>query len=131
MNAMQVLDVLLVLGFTLRLARLVITDDVGLWAVRGPASLWAQRHDSEPYASPDEVGSVWVPRWRSKAVSGLLCPFCVGFWLGCVVLASLWLLGGPGHAPDWWRYLSGVFTLNWCAAHIGSRLGDAGYADEE
>lgn len=107
---MQYLDVLLALGLTLRLTRLVATDDIGLWFVRGPAAMWAMN---------------WEPKadgWRAKLQSGLDCPFCVGFWIGCLVLLSLWLVGGPGHAWEPWRWVAGAFTMNYISAHINSRL---------
>lgn len=112
MSTLQVVDLLLVLGATLRITRFIITDDLGLWWVRGPLYVWANDHEHD-------VGPMG---WRTKVASGLTCPHCVGFWLGCVVLGSLWLVGGPGHAPDWWRYASGALTLNWCAAHINARM---------
>lgn len=109
-----VADLALLLLATLRLVRLVVADDLGLWWLRGPAVKWATWHE------PDADG------WRSKLVLGLYCPFCVGFWIGCGVLVSLWLCGGPGHAVAAWRYICGTLALNWAAAHIGSRVGDAG-----
>lgn len=115
MTALAVLTLLLVAGFTARLTRLVIVDDVGLWFLRGPAYMWADRHE----------GGRRVPGWRTKLVSGLDCPFCVGFWLGAGVLASIAVVGGLDSHGTWaavWRWVAGVFTLNYVVAHIGSRL---------
>lgn len=106
------IDLLLALGLTLRLSRLVVTDDIGLWFVRGPAAVWAIHR--EPNASG----------WRSKLQLGLSCPFCVGFWIGCLALLSLWLVGGPGHAHEAWRWVSGAFALNWIVGHVAARAGD-------
>lgn len=106
------IDILLALGLTLRLSRLVVTDDIGLWWIRIPAFNWA--HAREPRADG----------WRAKLQSGLSCPFCVGFWIGCLVLLSLWLVGGPGHAHEAWRWVSGAFALNWIVGHIAARAGD-------
>jgi len=64
--------------------------------------------------------------WRSKLVSGLSCPWCVGFWIACLMLGVLALVGGPGDAHEVWRYVAGWFTLNYVVAHIGPRLGDTG-----
>ena len=107
-----VLDITLILLATMRITRLVVFDDLGGWALREPAARWAGD----------------LPA-RARLVSGLECPWCVGFWIGAAALAALWTAGGPGHAAEWWRYLAGAFALNWVAAHIGPRLGDAGYAD--
>lgn len=52
----------------------------------------------------------------------LHCPFCIGWYLGAVITAALWLAGGPGDAADWWRYGAGVFALNYVVAHVSSRL---------
>lgn len=122
MTSLQILDVMLALGLTLRLVRLVVTDDLGLWFIRGPLSIWAYHKDSKTNADPRFGTPVYQPRWRSKLASGLECPFCVGFWIGCFVLLSLWAVGGPGSAWEPWRWVAGAFTLNWIAAHIGSRL---------
>lgn len=103
-----VLDLLLVLGLTLRLTRLIIADDLGAWWVREPAIDWAEDHPG-----------------RYKLVSGLYCPFCVGFWIGVASLASLALVGGPGDAHEVWRYIAGAFTLNWIVGHVAARMGDS------
>lgn len=116
-------DLALLLGFTLRLTRLVVTDDLGGWLIRIPAQKWVMRS-----------GQDWAKSWRYKLVSGLDCPFCVGFWLAALATLSLVVAGGPGADGPLavvWRLVAGVLTLNWLAAHIGSRLGDAGYAEEE
>lgn len=126
---LQIFDLLLALGLCLRLTRLVVNDDISLWWVRHPAQQWAMSHDSLPSASPYSDPE-WVPRWRSKLVLGLSCPWCVGFWIGCLVLLSLYVAGGPGHVWELWRWVAGAFTLNWIAAHIGPRLGDAGYDED-
>lgn len=144
---LALLDVLLVLGLTLRFTRLVIVDDVGGWWLRGPAFRWAGPAPSlEPIGEITNVSEndsgvavegIFYPvtktslNWKQKLVSGLTCPFCIGFWIGCAALASLAIVGGPGHAWEPWRWVAGAFTLNWFAAHLGSRLGDAGYAEDD
>lgn len=99
------LDLAILLLSTLRLVRLVITDDIPFGSIR-----------------------LLLGKDRIERL-GLDCPFCCGFWIGVLGLLVLWLVGGPGDAADWWRYAAGAFALNWLAAHIGGRLGDAGYAD--
>lgn len=125
MGAMTLLSAftgLLALLVTLRLARLVIADDIGLWYIRGPAALWAINHDTPTLG------------WRSRLVSGLNCPFCVGFWIGALVLLSLALVGGPDStstAADVWRWVAAPFALNYLAAHVGVRLGDTDTLDDD
>lgn len=132
---LTIVDVLLLLGLTLRLARLVITDDISQWWIRFPALQWAARHDRQLPPIPGEgeewQSEVWRPGWRSKLVSGLGCPWCVGFWIAVLAALSLFLAGGPGDAWEPWRWVAGAFTLNWVVAHIGGPLGDYGYADPE
>jgi hypothetical protein len=106
-------DLMLALGLTLRLSRVVTGDDIGKWWLHGPTYLWANR-------TPDPKAKVRRLKWQS----GLNCPFCVGFWIGCAVLASLWLVGGPGHAAEWWRWIAGAFALNWVVGHTATRMGD-------
>lgn len=115
MALLHVLDLALLLGFALRLVRLVVADDVGEWLARGPARRAAERRGG----------------WREKISDGLQCPFCVGFWLCVLALLSLvvaWDVGGPLLAV--WRFVAGAFALNWVVGHVGARLGDAGYDDE-
>lgn len=118
------LDLLLVLGASLRLTRFVVTDDLGGWWIRDPAERWARVNDHYGVA---EV--ITGTGWRGRLVSGLFCPFCVGFWIGVLTLASLALAGGPGDTAEWWRWVAGALSLNWVAAHLGARAGDANEED--
>lgn len=70
-----------------RLTRLVTTDWLGEWSIVQPAKEWAENHDG-----PQDVHSVEnqgrrPDLWRSRLVSGLDCPFCVGFWITAGTLA--------------------------------------------
>lgn len=135
-------DLLLLLGLTLRLTRLIVADDFpGTWLIREPAARWAAANDwryvvKDTQMTEDEHGLAFTgqidqepdPGWRTKAVEGLSCPFCIGFWIAAAMMLILAAVGGPGHAPDWWRIIAGIFALNWVAAHLGARAGDA--ADE-
>jgi len=126
------LSVLVAVLATLRLTRFVTTDDLGLWTVKTPAYNWAARHEPpmpviEPWDGLPEhfvepVERIRVPGWRLRLVSGLECPFCVGFWIGVIVLGLLWLAGGPEDPAEWWWFGAGVFALNYVAGHVGSRL---------
>jgi hypothetical protein len=110
-------DLALILGATLRTVRLVVADDFpGTWLIRQPADRWVDRWADE-HQQP-HLG------WRGKLVQGLGCPFCIGLWIAAVMVLVLAAVGGPGHAPDWWRIGAGILTLNWVAAHLGVRAGD-------
>lgn len=114
MSLILALDVVLAVLLTMRLTRVVIGDKIGLWLVRGPIAATA---NGAPLGTPKF-------RFWSKMYDLVTCPFCIGFWIGCLVLASLAAVGGPGDAAVLWRYVAGVFALNYVAAHIGARLGD-------
>jgi hypothetical protein len=106
------IDLALALLATLRLTRLVTTDSIGQWWLYSPLYKRA-------YGRPSVTTK---PRRWAKYVEGLQCPFCVGFWIGCLVLLSLWLVGGPGHAAEWWRWLAGAFALNYVVGQVSGRL---------
>lgn len=101
----RVTDALLVLGATMRLTRLVVADDLGKWLIKERANRWAEY---DPQYLPETK--------RQKLVSGLDCPFCVGFWIGAAVLA--------GHRLPGARAVLLPLALNEVAAHLGARLGD-------
>jgi len=113
---MKPLDAVLVLGATMRLTRLVVTDDLGRWAVRDPAYHWAGDYD------PDEIPE----GTRQRLVSGLDCPFCVGTWIGFGILAVTGSTSSRSRVGRAWRFLLGGLALNEVAGHLASRLGDAG-----
>lgn len=118
MRALTACDLLLLLGATLRAVRLVVADDFpGTWLIREPAERWATRHQRR-------FGGSRVQGWRDKLVQGFSCPFCIGLWIAAAMVLILTAVGGPGHAPDWWRIVAGILTLNWVAAHLGVRAGD-------
>lgn len=104
------LDLTILVLCSLRLTRLITTDSIpGQWWIYGPLYKKAYGH-----AAPHS-------RW-ARYVEGLTCPFCVGFWICCAVVLSLYLVGGPGDAADWWRWLAGAFALNYVTGHVSSRL---------
>lgn len=99
-----VFDLVLLVLATLRVTRLVTTDSVGQWWLVIPVSRRANQ-----------------TKWARYA-EGLTCPFCVGFWIGVVAVSLVWLLGGLGDMPVWWRYLAGAFALNYVVGHVSGRL---------
>lgn len=104
------LDLTLLVLMTLRVSRISTTDNIGQWWLYAPL-----------YKRAYGTGKHVAPRW-AKYVEGLVCPFCVGFWIGCAALIVLALVGGPGHAPEWWRWVTGAFALNYVVGHVASRL---------
>jgi hypothetical protein len=99
------LDLALAILATARLTRLVTTDSISGWWLRDPLH---ERFDGTP---------------TERYVDGLDCPFCVGFWIGAIVLASLWLCHGPGEATiEAWRWAAGAFALNYLVGHLSARI---------
>lgn len=101
-----VLDLVLLVGLTLRLTRFVVADSLARWYLREPANRWAGWDpDYEPASH------------RQRLVSGLECQYCVGFWIAVLATASL----AAAIAFDLlvpWRWVAGAFTLNYVVAHI-------------
>lgn len=125
-------DTLLVIGTTMRLTRLVVTDDLGQWWVKDPLDAWMHQHPpsspwedtkrSNPMEDMRQVagGESKRMRWH-QYLGGLECPFCVGFWVGAAVLASYHIL-----PRGLWRFAARALTLNEAAAHLGIKIGDFG-----
>jgi hypothetical protein len=119
-------DVVLVVGSTMRLSRLVVADDLGRWMVVWPAYRWAERHRRPlpPAPGPFAPEQEWAPNWRDRLVTGLDCPFCVGTWIGFAVLGATSLSSPQTRLGRLWRFVMAGLALNEVAAHLGARLGD-------
>ena len=116
--SLSTFTLLLAVGASARLTRLVMTDHLGMRWIITPALAWVDR-------KPEGR--------RSALVIGLWCPFCVGFWIGCLILGSLWAVGGPaseGPLAEGWRWIAGAFTLNYVAGHLNRTL-DPVLTDED
>ena len=111
---------------TARLTRFFTSDKLGEWLIVGRVKRWASQIESpvtppalgevDPYPTPEPH---WG--WRSKLVSGLDCPYCVGFWLGALVLAVLPLRRVPVLGALI-RFGLGAFALNYAVGHVSSRI---------
>lgn len=134
---------------TARLTRFVTTDSLGEWLFAGPAKRWAVRDVIAPTSSSDEhkseieaakrraldeevasdlAGLVEYGAQgpgasrRARLVSGLSCPFCVGFWIGAAVLLGEVLTGRTRLLRGVWTFALGALGLNYATGHISSRL---------
>lgn len=105
---MELRDAILITGATLRLTRLVTTDDLGLWWVRIPAYRAALHVDIRTGRPP------WWDRYRA----GLECPHCLGFWAGTFVLATYAAAGKT--RP--WRFAASALLLSYAVGHVSARL---------
>ena len=124
----------LVVLATLRLTRLITTDWLGEWLIVAPAKHWAVEtaNDEQVITSDLEEGAseIWndldwtqVTSWRLKLVKGLDCPFCVGYWIGLVILG---VTAAVIFAPVWlviaWGILLGSLALNYIVGHVSSKI---------
>jgi hypothetical protein len=110
---MDLLDAALVPLATARLARLVTTDDWGQWVLVDPI----ERACGCSRDEPDPKGFV------AKAVTGLGCPFCVGYWIGVGVLASGIAARHTGPSTHRaWRFVMAGLALNYVVGHVSSRI---------
>lgn len=130
----------------LRITRFFTSDKLGEWWLVGPAKLWATRREARD-REPDDIVPMRVTRerfisdalrervggsavstpfvswgWRSKLVSGLDCPFCVGFWVGVLVLLGDVLTRRVRPLRALWTFAAGALALNYVTGHISSRL---------
>jgi hypothetical protein len=123
MTSMEPLtDTALIVGATMRLTRLVVTDDLGQWWIKDP--LDRLYHPSIDYG-PDEVHREVPPRLVKghRYLGGLDCPYCCGFWIGAGVIASHAIAKRVGMLGAW-RFVASAFTLNEVAAHANVWIGD-------
>jgi hypothetical protein len=108
LSALPWFDWLLVVGATLRLTRFVISDDLGVRLLRNP------------------IEDFLIERLRPTRhwlAEGLSCPFCVGFWIGALVLVlTVAATFDPAPVRLVWEAILAALTLNYLAAHVGSRL---------
>ena len=107
-------DTALIVGATMRLTRLVVTDDIGEWWIKEPLTTWIHTHKHMTDAEHQTF---------EKYFEGLNCPFCCGFWIGAGVLASHSIAKRAGMLGAW-RFVASAFTLNEVAAHANVWIGD-------
>lgn len=114
---------------TLRLTRFVTSDWLGHWWIVRPARVWALRRAGYLGPGGEDPDDVWADidphRDESRAiraVTGLDCPFCVGFWIGAGVLAVSSLSRRIPALSAAWSLSAAALALNYVAGHISSRL---------
>ena len=99
------LDIALVVGMAARLTRLAVVDSIA-----EGARILALRIAGR------------IPRIGARAVlwtqALVTCPYCIGFWLSAVVVAS-WLAWGDTLG---WQAVAAVFTVSYVSGHLVARL---------
>ncbi|AWY06025.2 hypothetical protein SEA_ROBSFEET_18 [Microbacterium phage RobsFeet] len=133
---------------TARLTRFITSDFLGEWMIVAPLKKWAVRDVIAPATSSDEhkraieqskrlaleEDSITerdaildygmqgpYPSKRARLVKGLDCPFCVGFWIGGVILLGEATIGRSPLRPLW-RFGIAMLGLNYLVGHISSRI---------
>lgn len=145
----------LVAGAVIRMSRFFTSDTLGQWLVVDPATKWAYGYEFRKRAQlrehleellteevEDEESRNWHNNvehfqdritteepltWQAQLVSGLSCPFCVGFHLAWIIPAlTLAVFATPALAGSWistaWLIVLLALTLNYVLAHLSSRL---------
>lgn len=129
----------LVMFATLRLIRFVTKDSLGEWTIRRPANRWAMKREAEEHrrlarAIRATEGNEDDPFFEEKfdmaegnpitpelrAVSGLSCPHCVGFWIGALTLLADILM--PRRLRKVWSTLLAALGLSYITGHISERV---------
>jgi hypothetical protein len=105
----------------LRLTRLITRDWLGEWAVVQPAKSWAAHHEGEVDVHAPETQHSGMEMWRTKLVSGLDCPHCVGFHVTfwTLVISRLKL---PQPAAQFRDLLLKALAGSYVVGHVSSRF---------
>lgn len=144
---MRTSDLLLVTGATMRLTRVIVSDDIGQWWIKDPLDAWMHGHSARDAAPTlPEVcscagafvtskGVHYCPRHGEtppasprdrmrfhKYLSGLECPACVGFWVGAGVLTTYALSKRNRRALAAWRFIAGALALNVVVTETGKQI---------
>ena len=121
---------------TARLTRFFTSDKLGEWLIVGRVKRWAARREVPADLAADlerrfdeEVSqgrAVASPParwgWRSKLVSGLDCPYCVGMWIGLLVLIGQTIAPRIPVVRTLWKFTIGALALNYLVGHVSSRI---------
>jgi hypothetical protein len=119
----KIIRVVLVVLATARLIRFVTEDSLGHWWVVEPVREWANVHDNPDIQKGSLAAVTEEPEpWRSKVASGIDCRWCVGFWIGVLVLVGEVTLGRIPGIRHLWRFGLASLALNSVANATGKAL---------
>lgn len=127
-----------------RLTRFISSDKLGDWWIVEPAKRWATEREggimlgygvngtdilatSEKVAQEHretlERAEPYPQRgWRSKLVSGLECPFCLGFWIGTFTLGTAAICNRSPRSRSAFRFVAGSLGMNYVLGHLQARI---------
>lgn len=116
------------------MTRFFTTDTLGGWLVTDPAQKWAREREAP---REEETVMLWGAKverrsvleefspdhgWRSKLVSGLDCPYCVGTWVGFAAIGSYLIARRRPATLAVWRFLAAGLGMNYVVGHVSSRI---------
>lgn len=101
---------------TIHLHTMVHHDSDTKPALDDPITSWAQDEAILPYDENDPF------TWQAKLAKGLDCPFCVGFWIGLLVLIGGATIGRLPVLRHLWALAMGALALNYVVGHVSSRI---------
>lgn len=136
-----------------RLTRFVTTDKLGGWLITEPAQDWAAGREAreverlvkivKAYGDTGvEPGGQTGPlveharttlenydpdepvTWQAKLVSGLECPYCVGFWITAATLGLSRISRRTGILGTGTRFLLEALAASWVTGHLGEHFDD-------
>jgi len=140
---MTLVRLIMVALTALRVTRFLTSDSLGEWVIVGRAKAWAYRHEAQGQnvegiaLTAVEVAQMatnaarqgeTVPTppptwgWRSKLVSGLDCPFCVGCWIGGAALLAELVTRRAPLLRGLLTVIAAPLALNYVTGHISKRL---------
>lgn len=115
------------MGAAARLTRFVTSDKLGGWILVDPAKRWAWRYEERAMLR-DNAPSDWengvMATWQAKLVSGLDCPFCVGFWITLAVIVADKTLPEYGPTRTAFTTACSALAANYVIGHVSARLDD-------
>jgi len=103
-------DVALVTGLTMRLTRLVVSDDLGQLWLKDPVDRWLSAQETSGRAHP-----------LRRYSEGFDCPHCVSFHAAYLSLGS-YLLARRLHLLPVWRFAAGTMSLSAVVGHVSARI---------
>lgn len=114
-------DVALITGLTMRLTRLVVSDDLGQWWVKLPIRAAVVSHLEKHATHPSGQPSDETLATAQGYLDGLDCPHCVSFHAAYLSLGS-YLLARRLHLLPAWRFAAGTMSLSAVVGHVSARI---------
>lgn len=63
----------------------------------------------------------WVS-WQGRLISGLYCPYCVGFWIGAAMVILTVVLMPLATLGTLWLVALSILSLSYVVGHLSAQL---------